>query len=322
MVGDSGNVKTRAFCPTCGSPVYLTFAAMPDLFTVHAASLDDPGRYKPQMVTVRRARSRLGPCRSGPAEIRQDAAAVNPATLVTPTGPTVGPKCSVTTTLTAFEENTMTTAIANISTVTVREPSPVNHPVVSRQQWLAERKALQAREKELTRLGDQIARERRALPWVRMDKDYVFDTPPGPAAAGRPVRRPPPARGAALHARPGLGAGLQELLLHGRPHRRHARAPGAARHQLRRRLARAARRDRALPPAHGLEVPLGVLARHRLQPRLPRQLHAPTRWRTARPTTISAASRRARRCPASASSGRTTRARSSTPTRPTAAAWR
>lgn len=53
MVGDSGKVKTRAFCPTCGSPVYLTFAAMPDLFTVHAASLDDPGRYAPQAVTYR-----------------------------------------------------------------------------------------------------------------------------------------------------------------------------------------------------------------------------------------------------------------------------
>lgn len=51
IAGDSGNMKTHAFCPTCGSPVYLTFAAMPDLFTVHAASLDDPGRYKPQAVT-------------------------------------------------------------------------------------------------------------------------------------------------------------------------------------------------------------------------------------------------------------------------------
>jgi hypothetical protein len=51
IVGDSGNVKTRAFCPTCGSPVYMTFTAMPDLFTVHAASLDDPSRYKPQAVT-------------------------------------------------------------------------------------------------------------------------------------------------------------------------------------------------------------------------------------------------------------------------------
>src|SRR4030095_3910830 len=51
MVGDSGNVKTRGFRPTCGSPIYLTFAAMPDLFTIHAASLDDPSRYKPHAVT-------------------------------------------------------------------------------------------------------------------------------------------------------------------------------------------------------------------------------------------------------------------------------
>ena len=51
MVGDSGNHKTRAFCPHCGSPVFLTFSAMPNLFTVHAASLDNPSRYQPQMVT-------------------------------------------------------------------------------------------------------------------------------------------------------------------------------------------------------------------------------------------------------------------------------
>ena len=50
IVADSGNVKTRAFCPTCGSPVYMTFAAMPEVFTVHAASLDDPARYVPQAV--------------------------------------------------------------------------------------------------------------------------------------------------------------------------------------------------------------------------------------------------------------------------------
>ena len=51
VIADSGNVKTHAFCPSCGTPVYLTFAAMPDLFTVHAASLDDPSRYAPQVVT-------------------------------------------------------------------------------------------------------------------------------------------------------------------------------------------------------------------------------------------------------------------------------
>lgn len=51
MIGDSGNTKTSSFCPKCGSPVYMTFAAMPTLFTVHATSLDDPSRYKPQAVT-------------------------------------------------------------------------------------------------------------------------------------------------------------------------------------------------------------------------------------------------------------------------------
>lgn len=62
---------------------------------------------------------------------------------------------------------------------TVTEWNTVNHPVVPREQWIAERKALLAHEKEVTRLRDQIARERRALPWVRIEKNYVFDTPDG-----------------------------------------------------------------------------------------------------------------------------------------------
>ena len=57
--------------------------------------------------------------------------------------------------------------------------STANHPVVSREPWIAERKTLLAHEKELTRLRDQIARERRALPWERVEKIYVFDTPDG-----------------------------------------------------------------------------------------------------------------------------------------------
>ena len=62
------------------------------------------------------------------------------------------------------------------------ETSTNNHPVVSKDRWLAQRKALLAREKELTHLRDQIARERRALPWTRVEKSYVFDTPEGPRA--------------------------------------------------------------------------------------------------------------------------------------------
>ena len=55
----------------------------------------------------------------------------------------------------------------------------VSHPIVSRDRWMAERKLLLAHEKELTRLQDQVARERRALPWVRLEKEYVFDAPEG-----------------------------------------------------------------------------------------------------------------------------------------------
>ena len=51
VAGDSGNDKIHAFCPTCGTSVYLTFSAMPDLIALHAASLDDPGRFEPQVVT-------------------------------------------------------------------------------------------------------------------------------------------------------------------------------------------------------------------------------------------------------------------------------
>ncbi|MBO9514243.1 MAG: DUF899 domain-containing protein [Variovorax sp.] len=60
------------------------------------------------------------------------------------------------------------------------EAGTANHAVVSRDRWIAERQALLAREKELMRLHDQIARERRALPWVRVDKRYLFDSPQGP----------------------------------------------------------------------------------------------------------------------------------------------
>ena len=53
------------------------------------------------------------------------------------------------------------------------------HSVVSRKEWLAARKALLTKEKKFTRLRDQLSKERRQLPWVKVDKDYVFDGPQG-----------------------------------------------------------------------------------------------------------------------------------------------
>ena len=54
-----------------------------------------------------------------------------------------------------------------------------DHKVVSRDEWLAARRQYLAREKEFTRLRDQLSRERRELPWVRVDREYLFDGPGG-----------------------------------------------------------------------------------------------------------------------------------------------
>ena len=56
----------------------------------------------------------------------------------------------------------------------------VEHPkVVSEAEWLAARKELLSKEKELTRLRDQVSQQRRELPWVRVEKDYTFEGPNG-----------------------------------------------------------------------------------------------------------------------------------------------
>jgi len=53
------------------------------------------------------------------------------------------------------------------------------HRTATREEWLAARLELLEREKEHTRLGDQVARQRQELPWVRVDKPYRFDTEEG-----------------------------------------------------------------------------------------------------------------------------------------------
>ena len=54
-----------------------------------------------------------------------------------------------------------------------------NPKVVSREEWLAARKELLAREKQLTHERDAVTAERRQLPWVKVEKNYVFDSPSG-----------------------------------------------------------------------------------------------------------------------------------------------
>src|SRR5215469_16120935 len=55
----------------------------------------------------------------------------------------------------------------------------MQHQVVSQDEWLVARKQLLVKEKEFTRLRDQLSAERRALPWVKIEKPYVFEGPAG-----------------------------------------------------------------------------------------------------------------------------------------------
>jgi predicted dithiol-disulfide oxidoreductase (DUF899 family) len=57
-----------------------------------------------------------------------------------------------------------------------------DHKVGTRDEWTAAREELLAREKEHTRLGDELARQRRELPWIRVEKEYRFDTEDGEKA--------------------------------------------------------------------------------------------------------------------------------------------
>src|SRR5579862_2833932 len=56
------------------------------------------------------------------------------------------------------------------------------HKTATRQEWLAARLNLLNQEKELTRRSDEVARQRQELPWVRIDKEYRFQTDEGNAA--------------------------------------------------------------------------------------------------------------------------------------------
>jgi predicted dithiol-disulfide oxidoreductase (DUF899 family) len=79
-------------------------------------------------------------------------------------------------------ENTKQTKLGKdkvkIDTMEPKTPATETDPkVVSEAEWLVARRDLLAREKELTRLRDEVSRHRRELPWVKIEKEYVFDGP-------------------------------------------------------------------------------------------------------------------------------------------------
>src|SRR5712671_4697004 len=63
-----------------------------------------------------------------------------------------------------------------------KERTMTDQKTGTRKEWLAARLELLEAEKELTRRSDEVARQRQALPWVRLDKDYRFETEQGSAS--------------------------------------------------------------------------------------------------------------------------------------------
>ncbi len=70
-------------------------------------------------------------------------------------------------------------ATTNHQEFTMASSTNEKQKVVSRAEWLAARKALLVKEKELTRARDELSRQRRELPWVKVDKNYVFESQSG-----------------------------------------------------------------------------------------------------------------------------------------------
>src|SRR5438034_5262090 len=153
------------------------------------------------------------------------------------------------------------------------------HTIGTREEWLAAREQLLVREKEHTRLGDEIAQQRRELPWVRVEKEYRFQTDDGEKPLGRAVRWTIPAARLPLHVRPELRGRLPDLLVDGRRHRPPAPAPARPRRDIRICLPSTAGEAAGLQAPHGLEHSLGLHRAHRLQrrPRLLEQRRADPR---------------------------------------------
>ena len=88
--------------------------------------------------------------------------------------------------------------------------------IVSREEWLAARRELLVKEKAFTKLRDELSEQRRALPWTRLETDYVFDGGSGKVRLSELFRGRSQLIVYHFIVSPGLEGGLQKLLVLGR----------------------------------------------------------------------------------------------------------
>ena len=137
------------------------------------------------------------------------------------------------------------------------------HKVVSREEWLDARKKLLKKER-IHPAARPAERRTAELPWVKVEKRYVFDAPQGKVTLadlfdGR-------SQLVIYHSCSTGLEGLPELLVRVRPYRRRASAPRSPRRNDSDGLAGTAGQDRGVQETYGLAVQVGVVIRQRLQP--------------------------------------------------------
>ena len=147
------------------------------------------------------------------------------------------------------------------------------HLIATREEWLAARLELLEAEKELTRRSDELARRRQELPWVRIDKEYRFETDEGSASLADLFRGRSqllvyhfmfgPDYTAGCPSCSAIADGFDGFVVHLANH--DVMLCGG--------VAGAAREAAGVQAADGMDVSLGVLVRQRLQLRLQRLVH-------------------------------------------------
>jgi hypothetical protein len=133
------------------------------------------------------------------------------------------------------------------------------HKVGTQEEWSAAREELLGREQELGDLDEELAKQRQELPWVPVEKEYIFDGEEGGKDARRVVRRADAAPHLPPDVRSDVCGGVSGLLGPGRSLRPGSRPLEQPRCDVDLHLARAHREAAGLQAAHGLGVPLGVV---------------------------------------------------------------
>ena len=114
-----------------------------------------------------------------------------------------------------------------------------NRKVVPQKEWLAARKKLLVKEKKFSKLRDELNLQRRKLPWVKIEKEYIFDGPAGKVTLGDLFC----GKSQLLIYHFMFGPGWKEGCAHCRPFRQREHSHWTARHGFRRHFPRAAKRN-------------------------------------------------------------------------------